>query len=265
VSGSTGHFGVRPERKEAGNVKQTGSETSWKIGELAKKTGLTVRMLHHYDRIGLLAPSRHTAAGHRLYTIEDLKKLQQIVSLKQLGFRLKEIKTMLDRPDYDPAEMLRLQLERLDGQIRALTGLRRQLLQLYDQYRNGNLGSAERFMAVMRMMGMANSPHFSGGQADQLKKRYFERGHRPDDEAAIRRMLEEFRTLRSSGKSPEDRDVLALARRWREKMDDLALSDPQVVQAAEQYYKEKPEDGLLHGMDRELYLFIKQALSRIKP
>ena len=59
-----------------------------KIGELASRTGLTVRTLHHYDEIGLLKPSHRTDSGHRLYTVRDLGRLQQIVSLRQLGFSL---------------------------------------------------------------------------------------------------------------------------------------------------------------------------------
>jgi DNA-binding transcriptional MerR regulator len=63
----------------------------YKIGELARRTGLTVRTLHHYDSIGLLLPSRRSEAGYRLYAEEDVFRLQQIVSLRQLGFSLREI------------------------------------------------------------------------------------------------------------------------------------------------------------------------------
>ncbi|SEM85622.1 MerR family transcriptional regulator [Lihuaxuella thermophila] len=53
------------------------------MGELAKQTGLTVRTLHHYDRIGLLSPSRYSDSGHRLYTKADLSSLQQIISSRR--------------------------------------------------------------------------------------------------------------------------------------------------------------------------------------
>ena len=61
-----------------------------KVGELARRTGLTIRTLHHYDEIGLLKPSGHTESGHRLYTSSDITRLQQVVSLRQLGFSLDE-------------------------------------------------------------------------------------------------------------------------------------------------------------------------------
>ena len=68
-----------------------------KVGELAKRTGLTVRTLHHYDEIGLLRPSLRTEAGHRLYTTVDVARLQQVLSLRQLGFGLEEVRDCLGR------------------------------------------------------------------------------------------------------------------------------------------------------------------------
>src|SRR6516165_7425563 len=75
-----------------------------KIGELARRTGLTVRTLHHYDAIGLLHPSLHTEAGHRLYTADDIARLQQVLSLRQLGFSLDQVRECLDQPDFLPLE-----------------------------------------------------------------------------------------------------------------------------------------------------------------
>ncbi len=68
--------------------------TSYRIGEFAKLAGVTVRALHHYDRIGLLKPQRGSS-GFRLYRMEDLERLEQIVALKFLGIPLQEIKLLL--------------------------------------------------------------------------------------------------------------------------------------------------------------------------
>src|SRR5687767_14569990 len=88
-----------------------------KVGELARRTGLTIRTLHHYDELGLLKPSGHTESGHRLYTADDVARLQQVVSLRQLGFSLEEIRSCLDRPNFSPLEVIRLHVARLREQI----------------------------------------------------------------------------------------------------------------------------------------------------
>ena len=93
-----------------------GSE-ALKVGELAQRTGLTVRTLHHYDAIGLLRPSLHTEAGYRLYTAGDIARLQQVLSLRQLGFSLDEVRGCLDRPGFAPLEVIGLHLVRLREQI----------------------------------------------------------------------------------------------------------------------------------------------------
>src|SRR5581483_2685405 len=88
-----------------------------KVGELARRTGLTVRTLHHYDEIGLLRPSLHTDSGHRLYTQGDVARLQQVLSLRQVGFSLEQIAGCLDRPGFSPLEVIRLHVARLRDQI----------------------------------------------------------------------------------------------------------------------------------------------------
>lgn len=80
-----------------------------KINEVAKRTGVTVRTLHYYDQIGLLAPSRVTAAGYRLYDEASLVDLQQILFLKELDFSLAEIKRIMADPSYSSQEALKKQ------------------------------------------------------------------------------------------------------------------------------------------------------------
>ncbi|USQ76172.1 MerR family transcriptional regulator [Ornithinimicrobium cryptoxanthini] len=66
------------------------------VGQVAESFGVTVRTLHHYDEIGLLSPSERSAAGYRLYTDEDLTRLQHVVVYRRLGFPLEQISELLD-------------------------------------------------------------------------------------------------------------------------------------------------------------------------
>jgi MerR family transcriptional regulator, thiopeptide resistance regulator len=84
----------------------------WKVGELARRTGITVRTLHHYDEIGLLTPSEHSSAGYRLYGEREVVRLQQILSLRQLGLSLEEIRACLARPEFTPLHVVELHLAR---------------------------------------------------------------------------------------------------------------------------------------------------------
>jgi DNA-binding transcriptional MerR regulator len=95
--------------------------------EFARRAGVTIRALHHYDRLGLLKPSGRTRAGYRLYTDRDLIRLEQIVALKFVGFSLNQIREILNRKDSDLAATLRQQRQiiaekrnHLDRAIRAI-------------------------------------------------------------------------------------------------------------------------------------------------
>jgi len=79
------------------------------VGEVAALAGVTVRTLHHYDRIGLLTPSQRSATGYRRYTPADLDRLHRVLVYRELGFSLEEVATLLDAPEADPAAHLRRQ------------------------------------------------------------------------------------------------------------------------------------------------------------
>ena len=83
------------------------------VGEVAALARVTVRTLHHYDRIGLLVPTRRAENGYRLYDYEDLERLRQILLLRELGFRLDVIAGMVDAAAYDRRRALIAQRELL--------------------------------------------------------------------------------------------------------------------------------------------------------
>lgn len=88
------------------------------VKEVSKITGVSVRTLHHYDAIGLLKPTKVTEAGYRLYDDTALSRLQNILLFRELQFPLKEIKGILDSPDFDPAEAIAQQIGLLELQYK---------------------------------------------------------------------------------------------------------------------------------------------------
>jgi DNA-binding transcriptional MerR regulator len=94
-------------------------DRTWRVGELAEATGLSVRTLHHYDEIGLLRAVRRTGAGHRLYGDVEVRRLHRILALRGFGLSLAEVGQVLDGDPGDPKELVRRQLEQVQDQLRA--------------------------------------------------------------------------------------------------------------------------------------------------
>lgn len=88
-------------------------DTMKTVKEVSKLTGISVRTLHHYDEIGLLKPTSITEAGYRLYDDTALERLQHILLFRELEFPLKDIKKILDSPDFDRNKALEQQIELL--------------------------------------------------------------------------------------------------------------------------------------------------------
>src|SRR4029079_2998900 len=88
-----------------------------KVGELAVRAGVSVRTLHHYEQVGLLAPSSRTEGCHRLYAGGDIARLQQIRSLLHIGLSLHDIRRVLANPEMTFRRVLDLHIERLREQI----------------------------------------------------------------------------------------------------------------------------------------------------
>ncbi len=81
------------------------SKPFYNVSQLAELAGISVRTLHHYDRIGLLPPARRTAAGYRLYGRAELMRLQQILLFRELEMPLAEIQDRIQAADFDPLDL----------------------------------------------------------------------------------------------------------------------------------------------------------------
>ena len=105
----------------------------YRIGEVVTLTRVSVRTLHHYDRIGLLRPALHSAGGYRMYGELELLRLQQILTLRYLGFPLKRIGDLLDRDEFNLVASLRVQRQALHDRIVELERISAAIGDLVDQ------------------------------------------------------------------------------------------------------------------------------------
>lgn len=107
------------------------------VGEVADLAHVTVRTLHHYDELGLLSPSERSETGYRLYSYDDLARLQEILIWRALGFSLAEIKSLLDDPGYDPISALERQRELVGREIDRLGAVAAAVDAALAAHRNG--------------------------------------------------------------------------------------------------------------------------------
>jgi DNA-binding transcriptional MerR regulator len=233
-----------------------------KVGELARRTGLTIRTLHHYDEIGLLKPSLHTEAGHRLYAATDVARLQQVLSLRQLGFSLEEARACLDQPDFSPLEVIRLHVARLREQIALQTGLCARLEALAIHFCTAETVSADEFLRAIEVMTMIEKMY----TPEQLKQ--FEEVARQVGPEEIRAVEEAWTALLAEVWANRDLDpaslqAQALAERWEELTQRTMRgyqAFPEIKQAIADNYKQ----GRFEGFDRAPQAADREFIERVK-
>jgi DNA-binding transcriptional MerR regulator len=175
------------------------------VGRVAELAGVSVRTLHHYDEIGLLAPSTRTAAGHRAYSADDVERLREVLAYRRLGFGLREIADLIDDPATDAVAHLRrlrgLLLDQRDRAAAMVTAIDREL--------------------AARAMGIRTTPEeqlkvFGAQLYDTIGSAYpATRGTDPRIAARLWAALGDARTVLNVGAGtgsyePPDRDVTAV-------------------------------------------------------
>jgi MerR family transcriptional regulator, thiopeptide resistance regulator len=137
---------------------------TWKTGQLAEASGLTVRTLRHWDAIGLLSPSRRTDAGHREYDEADLARLYQVLALRGLGLSLDTIAVCLD-VGIDPRRLVRDHLDTVEQSITGLRHLRTRLRRLNEDLAEDREPTTDNLLEALRAIG-GNDP----GAAQVLRR-----------------------------------------------------------------------------------------------
>ncbi|HEY4561371.1 MAG TPA: MerR family transcriptional regulator [Thermoanaerobaculia bacterium] len=233
----------------------------WKVGELAKRTGVSVRALHHYDEIGLLLPSHRSEAGYRLYTEVDVARLQQIRSLRALGFSLEESRDFLKRPEVTPDRVLQLHIAHLKEQIAAQQSLADRLEQVARRWRSDENVPTEEFLQIIEVTNMIGK-YYTPEQMEQLKQRSEMLGedHIHQAEAEWPELMAKVQAEMDKGTDPADERVQALARRWKELVEEFTGGDPGITKSVGRMWQ---EETTIHGMDtgnmRRLMGYVQKA------
>ncbi len=240
-----------------------------KVGELARRTGLTVRTLHHYDAIGLLKPSLHTEAGHRLYTAADVARLQQVLSLRQLGFTLEEVRDCLDRPDFSPLEVIRLHVARLREQIELQRRLCAGLEALAASFRPAGEVSAETFLQAIEVMTMIES-YYTPEQMESFRQRNAAAAAAGEDPArqgaaAWTELLAEYKAEMDKGTNPAAPEAKELEKRRQALVNAFTGGDAAIEQNLKRLWTEQGDKLCAqYGMDPKVMEYLGRVAAAAK-
>jgi DNA-binding transcriptional MerR regulator len=235
---------------------------AWKVGTLARRTGLTIRTLHYYDQIGLLSPSRYTESGHRLYGTEDVARLQQIKSLRALGFSLEEIRDCLGQPDFSPLRVIQMHLARLREEIEMQRQLVERLEGLEAGLRHTDALTADEFLQTIEAMTIFER-YYTRQQLEQIKERGRQIGEERIRavEAEWPELIAQVRAAMERGDDPAGEPVQALARRWMELVREFTGGDPGIARSVRAMYQHEPHIRARYGLDQGLFEFVNRALA----
>ncbi|MGD1862560.1 MAG: MerR family transcriptional regulator [Leptolyngbyaceae cyanobacterium] len=227
------------------------------IGELAKQTGLSIRTLRYYDEIGLLVPSRRTEAEYRLYSEADIARLQQILSLRQLGFALKEIRECLENPDYSLPQVIDLHLARLQEQMAVSRSLFTKLSNIAQQLQISQSVAVEDLITTMETITMTQQ-YLTQEQHDLLENRLNQ------DQAEWQQFLTQARSHRAEGRDLNDPEVQQMARQWRTSILGFVGGDLQLYEALTQLYQQEGAEAVSWGtLDGPTLEYILKAVAML--
>ncbi|MFC1662227.1 MerR family transcriptional regulator [Gemmatimonadota bacterium] len=252
-------------RRRRGWMDGSGTEEEEiRIGDLARRSGLTVRTLHHYESVGLLTPRRRTAAGHRVYGLKQVQQLHRILGLRSLGLSLQEIRECLQDRAFSLETTLRTQLEGVRDQmalLRELGGRLERILELLDR---GQPVSTDEFLKTMEVMTMIEK-FYTPEQLEELRARREALGEDAikEVESEWPRLIARVRDEMEKGTDPSSPDVQALARRWKTLISAFTGDNPEMAASLKQMYQGEPELGTQQGLDPEIFQYIGRAVQAL--
>jgi DNA-binding transcriptional MerR regulator len=225
-----------------------------KIGELAKRTGLTVRALHHYDAIGLLSPSARSDAGYRLYNEADIARLHRILALRRFGLALADIGTTLTRADLSLATVVARQIGLLTEQIQQAKALRSRLSQLQGQLADGQEPDLADWLTTLEHMTMYDK-YFSQEELTQLPI-YTQAD---DVEPEWQALVAQVQTLMDAGTDPGDPQAQVLATQWMAMVRRDTGNNPILFAKLNAMHEHEPSVQERTGISPQMMTFILAA------
>lgn len=224
-----------------------------KVGELAKRAGVTVRALHHYDSIGLLRPTGRSEGGYRLYGRDDVARLHGIQALRELGVPLADIAQLLGDGASSLKAILARQVSLLDEQIARSQALRERLSVMQLAIADGRQPEIDDWLASLAAMATYRE-HFG---TDELKRAL---ARWKLQEAEWPPLVQAIRAAMERGVPADSVEIQPLAVRWIGLANQWMEGDLEFLGRWGSMLREHPELPLPAGMDNELLRYIDAAI-----
>ena len=240
----------------------------YKTAEFAKLAGVTARTLHHYDRLGLLKPTGRTAKGHRLYGERDFARLQQIVTLKFIGFPLKQIKNILNRDSFDLATELRSQRDIIVEQRRRLELAVKAIERVEGVLASTDVPDWEVFAEIIEVINMQKDMEWTNKYySEEAKQKIADRAATVPREV-IEQAQQDWPALINEveaalGEDPASEKAQALADRWSNLVAGFTGGDPAIQQGLSKMYADQRNwpSSVPKPYSDEVGAFIQKALA----
>jgi DNA-binding transcriptional MerR regulator len=235
----------------------------WKVGELAEAAGVTVRTLHHFDAIGLLSPAGRSAAGHRLYTADDVRRLYRVLALRQLGVPLAGIVASVESDGAVLKAVVIEQLDQVERQLGRLQQVHRQLLSLARIVQESREPSIDELLETMEATMAAG--YFTPEQLARAKARHDEPGFTENFRRWQREAADVVRELGvhlGRGTDPADPAVQELALRWQGVMREMVDGDSAGLSSVYAKFEGKgPETATRGILTHEVWEYLKTTFA----
>ncbi len=229
------------------------------VGELAKRAGITVRTLHHYEQTGLLLPSARSAAGYRLYNLADVQRLHMIQALAKAGLELAEIRDFLEQRSLTLAELLDGQITLLDKQLRSIHTLRNRLVELRTGLTDDATPDLESWLQTLELMNMYDR-WFSKEELQQLPFAV-EKEALADIWSGL---VREVKHLLEQNVSVTDARATDLASRWMERLEQDTAGKPEFLTRLNEMHSVEPQMQEQTGITPEITDYITRAFAESK-
>ncbi len=231
-----------------------------KVGELAKRCGLTVRTLHHYDTIGLLTPSARSDSGYRLYNRNDIARLHQIQALRRFGLALADIGTVLANPDSHLSSIVERQIQMLDRQIAQSSTLRDRLTQLQGQLQRGEEPELADWLTTLEMMTMYDK-YFTKEEQKIFPLLSTAENTTTAEWAELVKSVREAMQMKVPPHSP---GAQTLAKRWMTMLMRDSKGDPRLLAKLNRMHFNEPSVQAQTGITLDMITFVQQAYAETK-